>query len=113
MPGSTPRQIILTLDPAGAWRKDTTFIVNGKIFFKRKRSYQQSFYHIFSVLSTNWLFTHTKAVRMRQVAIEIFTPSRPFFRELTEQPSSLLGSKSLHTTTKLYYAKNIRLYLFF
>ena len=42
-PGSTPRQIILTLDPAGAWRKDTTFIVNGKIFFKRKRSNRQSF----------------------------------------------------------------------
>jgi hypothetical protein len=35
-PGSTPRQIILTLDPAGAWRKDTLFFANDKPFFKEK-----------------------------------------------------------------------------
>ena len=35
-PGSTPRQIILTLDPAGAWRKDTLFFANNKPFFIEK-----------------------------------------------------------------------------
>jgi hypothetical protein len=43
MPGSTPRQIVLTLDPAGAWRKDTLFFANDKTFFKRKRAILQSF----------------------------------------------------------------------
>jgi hypothetical protein len=42
-PGSTPRQIVLTLDPAGAWRKDTTFLQNHKTFFQRKRTILQSF----------------------------------------------------------------------
>ena len=35
-PGSTPRQIVLTLDPAGAWRKDMIFFANGKPFSKEK-----------------------------------------------------------------------------
>ena len=39
IPGSTPRQIVLTLDPAGAWRKDRIFFANHKTFFKRKRGY--------------------------------------------------------------------------
>ena len=32
-PGSTPRQIILTLDPAGACGKDTTNFPKHKAFF--------------------------------------------------------------------------------
>jgi hypothetical protein len=47
VPGSTPRQIVLTLDPAGAWRKDTTFIQNHKTFFQRKRVYLQIFFPFF------------------------------------------------------------------
>ena len=39
-PGSTPRQIVLTLDPAGAWRKDRYFFPIYKIFFQRKRIYR-------------------------------------------------------------------------
>jgi hypothetical protein len=35
-PGSTPRQIILTRDPAGAWRKDKSFFANNKPFSKEK-----------------------------------------------------------------------------
>jgi hypothetical protein len=50
-PGSTPRQIVLTLDPAGAWRKDTTFLQNHKTFFQRKRTILQSFSTI------NYIFT--------------------------------------------------------
>ena len=42
-PGSTPRQIILTLDPAGAWRKDMSFFVNGKPFSKEKELTAQYF----------------------------------------------------------------------
>jgi len=42
-PGSTPRQIILTLDPAGAWRKDILFFVNHKPFSKEKEHKAQYF----------------------------------------------------------------------
>ena len=48
-PGSTPRQIILTLDPAGAWRKDTLFFANDKPFFIEKEDISI----IFSSLALN------------------------------------------------------------
>ncbi|MBP3432862.1 MAG: hypothetical protein J6K40_03935, partial [Alistipes sp.] len=42
-PGSTPRQIVLTLDPAGACGKDNSFFANSKGFFKEKEPFTANF----------------------------------------------------------------------